>query len=78
MLAIMSLLKRLYLSSSQGQHLRRLAEEKRQNSFLGHLGTYITCMLKVKAAFRTRKIRPYRSSEPCVKRWIENLPNKEW
>ena len=44
----MSLLNTFTLSSSQGQHLRRLAEEKGKFIFVGHLERTLPGMLKSK------------------------------
>ena len=66
------------LSSSQGQHLRRLAEEK-ANSFCGSFGTYVTWHVESQSGFRTKgKLGRITVARAMRQRWIENLPNKEW
>ena len=66
------------LSSSQGQHLRRLAEEKGKFIFVGHLERTLPGMLKVKAALEQGKLGRITVARAMRQRWIENLPNKEW
>ena len=66
------------LSSSQGQHLRRLAEEKGKVIFVGHLERTLPGMLKVKAALEQGKLGRITVARAMRQRWIENLPNKEW
>ena len=66
------------LSSSQGQHLRRLAEEKGKFIFVGHLERTLPGMLKVKAALEQGKLGRITVARAMRQRWIDNLPNKDW